>query len=130
MKKILIMSIVILLIVAAASGCMVSVGNQEYGMDNTDISVSAGQSFTIKLEENPTTGYQWSIDNSDESIVKLDEDNYQQEPGTEDMTGSGGYRLLTFKALKQGNAVITLVYERSFEENSAVQTLEFKITVK
>ena len=101
-----------------------------YGEDDKDITVNAGDTFVIQLEENPTTGYRWSVSISDEDIVKLDKDDYQQRPTDTGVVGAGGTRILTFKGLKQGTAVISLTYERSFEESSAVETLEYKITVK
>jgi predicted secreted protein len=75
-----------------------------YGKDDTSISAKAGDTFTIKLEENPTTGYQWSYAISDESIVALDKDEYVADDKSGELMGSGGTRVLTFKALAAGSA--------------------------
>ncbi|MGI5848941.1 MAG: protease inhibitor I42 family protein [Christensenellales bacterium] len=129
MKKIMVLVLAVSFIVMIAVGCTATAGQKVYGKDDTDISVDTGQSFTIKLEENPTTGYQWSVSISDESIVKLENDYYKQEPTDKQLVGAGGYRMLTFKGLKQGNATITLIYERSFEEHSAIETIVYNVTV-
>jgi predicted secreted protein len=36
----------------------------------------------------------------------------------------------TFEALAKGAAQITFVYERSFEENSGIETVVYDVTVK
>ncbi|MDD5018045.1 MAG: protease inhibitor I42 family protein [Eubacteriales bacterium] len=130
MKKIMAMILAIFFAAAMAAGCAGAAAEPAvYGKEDTDITVKTGESFTISIEENPTTGYAWTVVISDESIVDLSTDKYEQESSDEEIAGAGGYRVLTFEALKKGVATITLVYERSFEENSAIETLVYNITV-
>jgi inhibitor of cysteine peptidase len=130
MKKIVYLALSMLLIAAALTGCAAASADKTYGKDDKDIAVSAGDMFTIELEANPTTGYDWSINVSDESIVKLESQEYQQQPGSEELVGAGGTDIFTFKGIKAGSATITFIYERSFEQESAVETLLYNVTVK
>jgi len=126
MKKVSI-AFALMLVIGMTAGCAAKAS--VYGKDDKNITVKAGESFVIQLDENPTTGYQWAVTISDESIVKLDKDDYQQQSAESGVVGAGGTRILTFKGLKQGTATVTLSYERSFEENSSVETLKYQVTV-
>lgn len=130
MREKVLLSVALLLISAALIGCSGASADMIYGRDDTQISVKAGDTFTIRLEENPTTGYAWTADISDQTVVELAKEEYKQESAEEDIVGAGGVKELTFKALKKGEAAVTLKYERSFEEDSAVETLVYNITVK
>jgi inhibitor of cysteine peptidase len=112
---------------AAVPGCG---GNNIYGPKDTSISVKEGEEFTIKLEENPTTGYSWSVKISDESVLALSADNYLPDDKSGDMVGSGGKRELTFRAMKLGDVLIDMVYEQSWEPNPENQRLQFSVTVE
>ena len=117
----------LMIALAALAGCG---GTQTvYGKEDTDIAAKAGETFTIKLEENPTTGYQWSVSVSDESVVALDKDEYVPDDKNGELAGSGGVRVLTFKALKEGTATIGMVYERSWEPNPDDERVQYSVTV-
>ena len=127
MKRMAYIMAMMLIIALALTAC----GDAQavYGKDDTDIEAKTGETFTIKLEENPTTGYQWSIAVSDESVVVLDKDDYEPDDQSGELVGSGGTRVLTFKALKAGTATIGMVYERSWEPNPDDAKVQFSVTV-
>lgn len=76
-----------------------------------DIQVRVGDIFSIKLQSNPTTGYEWyffqPLDNSMVELVKRD--SISDKPVRE---GSGGIEIFTFKALKVGKTMISMEYVR------------------
>lgn len=119
-----------LLLAFTLTACVGLPAGGVYGKDDTDITVDAGKTFTIELEENPTTGYEWTADISDKAVVSLEKQEYRQSDAGADVVGAGGIKALTFKAVKKGTAVLTLVYERNFEEDSAQETLVYNITVQ
>ncbi|MHB1314835.1 MAG: protease inhibitor I42 family protein [Christensenellales bacterium] len=129
MKKTFCLLLMVLLLVSVSAGCKNAVAEKIYGEGETKISAKAGEKFTIRLPENPTTGYAWSVKISDETVVKLDKDDYEATPTDTVIVGSGGQRVLTFAALSKGTAAITLAYERSFEKDSAIETIIFDVTV-
>ena len=131
MKKLMLI-LLMAVMTAALLGCAgeKAAGGKVYGKENTSISVRAGEELTIKLDENPTTGYQWSYTVSDESIVALSSDEYVTDSTAEDVEGAGGQRVLTFKAKSKGSAVIDMVYERSWEPSENDDRISFQIEVK
>ena len=130
MKKILCLSLIFLLAAAILTGCTSVSADKIYGKNDKDITVNSGQAFTIHLEENPTTGYEWTVSISDKKTVAFISGEYRQGSGVEGIVSSGGVKILTFKGLEKGNAAVTLVYERSFERNSAAETIVYNVTVK
>ena len=76
-----------------------------------------GEVLTVRLKANPTTGYQWTFEISDEEILELLTEEYAQEPGKEDMDGVGGIWCASFKPTfrKDGDVKLTLKYGRSWE---------------
>jgi inhibitor of cysteine peptidase len=75
------------------------------GPGNPDFWVNAGESFEIKLTENPTTGYIWALAQLPESFYLLS-DSYQ--PDQPIKIGSGGTHRFYFVAMKpkiEGNFI-------------------------
>jgi inhibitor of cysteine peptidase len=68
------------------------------------VSVQLGQNFTLQLQSNPSTGYQWQP-SFDASMVSLKNQTYvADQPAT---TGSGGKDVFTFQAVSVGSTTIT-----------------------
>jgi predicted secreted protein len=81
--------------------------------DGSSVRLREGQVLTVALEGNPTTGYTWEASSGVESILQQ-----QGEPGFEprsNLPGAGGLVTIEFKAIKQGEGVLRLIYRRSFE---------------
>ena len=76
-----------------------------------NITVKKGQEFTITLESNPTTGYQWTP-TFNTSIINLVSHNFQ--PSTK-LMGSPGTEIFKFKATNQGTEPLKMIYKRSWE---------------
>ncbi len=87
-----------------------------YNDPGQTISVKVGQKFAIALEENPSTGYRWQ-QKFDNSFLELVADSFK--PPTRALPGAPGTRVFEFKALKKGEAEITTVLKRAWEENVA-----------
>ena len=73
--------------------------------------VQVGDTIEIRLSENPTTGYRWHFTVS--ANLALDADNFLlvDDAGI----GTGGERVLRYRALNAGQASITAIYSRSWE---------------
>jgi inhibitor of cysteine peptidase len=88
------------------------------------IDVTANQPFTIKLESNPTTGYEWAVEKID-GTVKFVESKYVAPKG--DQAGAPGEQVLTFDAGPAGTSTVRLAYERPFAPTDPGKTLEFEV---
>jgi inhibitor of cysteine peptidase len=127
MKKLVQLTGMLLVICIVLTGCS---NGKVYGKDDTDITVDAGKTFTIKLEENPTTGYTWEYEISDENVVALDKDDYSPDDKTGQLTGSGGVKSYIFRALKAGAAEIAFSLMPPDMDAEPTETIVFKITVQ
>jgi inhibitor of cysteine peptidase len=101
----------------------VSYGARESGRT---VTVAAGSRFFVELEENPTTGYQWSDPEFDEKILALAGDEYTPAEGA--AIGGGGMRKLEFAARAAGRTAIRLAYRQPWDRDVAPEKT-FELTV-
>ena len=121
MKKIIILTIVVLSVLILFSGCSNTLTASIVEAENPD-------QIKVSLEENPTTGYQWTYKISDESLIKYVSDSYN-DSSSSNTVGAGGVHDFIFKAIADGKADITFTYERSFEKDSAETVLVYKYDI-
>ncbi len=81
-----------------------------------------GNTLVLNYDANPTTGFSWSYEISDESVIRLVKDDYVQDKAEEGMTGVGGKEKITFEGLKKGTAVITLTYAQQWKGGNKSET--------
>jgi inhibitor of cysteine peptidase len=86
-----------------------------------------GNRILIRLNENPSTGYQWKIDLSDEQVILVEKSDFS--PGAKKTIGSGGTRTFQLKAKSSGFAKIILKLKKEWEpDDSAID--KFEVTIK
>lgn len=83
------------------------------------IDVRPGDTIVVRLPENPTTGYEWTLDSADDEIVGLRDSDFNLSPTV--TMGSGGTRTFTFGAKEPGTSRIRLKYWRSWEGDNSVR---------
>lgn len=93
--------------------------------NGTTLGLDTGNTFTIQLDENPTTGYQWSLETTDG--LEITGDNYL--PPDTDLVGAGGVHEWDIEATGSGTQKITAVYSRSWE-NLTGSEQRFELTVE
>lgn len=89
----------------------------------------SNKNYKIELESNPSTGYSWNYSASEEGIVKLVNEKYN-EPTNENMVGVPGTQVYQFKGLKEGTVILTFTYARSWETDVApvdIKTYTLKV---
>lgn len=83
-----------------------------------------GDLIVIRLEENPTTGYEWEM-----PVLEFLDSGFSSEPGK--LMGRGGTRTLRFRARSSGSQQIRLRLRRSWEPvDVAAQHFEVNIQVR
>jgi predicted secreted protein len=94
------------------------------------IESKVGDTFTIPLEANHTTGYSWRLEQPPDPAIlkqlgeKYDEDN----PGS---VGAGGVETWTFQVMAKGATTLVFEYARPFEKKvPPAKTSKFKITIR
>lgn len=84
----------------------------------SSIHVKVGDSVVVRLPENPTTGFRWSVDAAGEPVLMPAGDDYilGQDAGV----GGGGERVFCFTAKSPGNATLRLKNWRHWEGEASV----------
>lgn len=89
------------------------------------VTLAPGESFTVVLVGNPTTGYSWQVDDLDTAVLAVDEPAY--EVGS-DLIGAGGTYTFTFTAVAAGETELQMSYLRSWEEAEPLETFTLHVT--
>jgi len=94
--------------------------------------IDTGDSFTVALCSNQTTGFQWSesaqID--DETIVEQTNHKFIS-PEEQQIVGAAGQEVWTFQALQEGTTTISMEYRRPWEDTEEAEwTFTLTLVVK
>lgn len=96
---------------------------------STSIVASAGEDFSITLDSNPSTGYEWTVAAiSNEQLVRFVNSDFTQSDSG--LVGAGGKQTLTFHALKEGKTTIVLDYARPWEKENPADTYIIQLTIR
>jgi inhibitor of cysteine peptidase len=81
------------------------------------VEAHVGDTLVLRLDENPATGYRWTMEERDGEVLETHSSVYAAGPGAG--VGGGGQRVLTFKARKAGQAILRLERRRAWERDAA-----------
>lgn len=87
----------------------------DFSDPGTSYAVAVGDEFTITLESNLTTGFEWTLETPPPADVLQLVDEAYIAPDT-DLVGAPGYQELTFRAIGDGSTYIELWYVRPFDD--------------
>ena len=91
----------------------------EYVFDEKDngaqVQVPRGAKITVELQENPTTGYRWTIGGMDQALLAAEGDEFL--PPGQKSPGAGGQRRFFFRAKAEGSTALSLVNKRAWERD-------------
>ena len=82
-----------------------------------EISIRSGEEFTLRLESNPSTGYQWVIPTESMPLM-LSVIERDFEGPTGDLIGAPGTQVFTVEADEEGAGVLRLEYTRPWDEQA------------
>ena len=88
------------------------------------VTVSKGASVQAVLPGNPTTGYEWTLTETDPARLPLADSSYARNS---DLIGAGGAYQFRFSAQNTGDVKLRLAYKRSWETGTAES---FTVTVR
>ena len=92
--------------------------------------LKVGETATITLEANRTTGYQWSHNIADQEILEIISDEYQETEQDQDVVGAGGTRIVEIKGVKEGTTTVELEYSREWESKPPKKRRDISIKVE
>jgi inhibitor of cysteine peptidase len=91
------------------------------------VELKEGDVISVRLEENPTTGYRWAVDELDEQVLELQSSDFVGAQGGG--AGAAGERRLTFRAKRAGTTALRLQYRREWEKENPAGRYSVKVTV-
>ncbi len=92
------------------------------------IDVSQGDVLVVRLPENPTTGYRWSLDEHDPARLTMQNATFSPAGAG---IGAGGGRSFTFVAAGPGETDLSLSLRRPWERGTAArQSFRAKIKIR
>lgn len=112
-----------------------SAAPEEFSADTTnsgkDITMAAGDTLTITLESNITTGYSWNENANIGDVTVIQQTGHKYQPPAVTIPGAGGFEIWNLKALKVGHSTISMEYRRPFEPNAApANTFTLRVIVQ
>jgi inhibitor of cysteine peptidase len=112
------------------SGCAAQAALALEADDNgNEITLNKGQTLTIKLEANPTTGYTWEVVETEGAILRQVGD--PEFEADSDLLGAPGTQTLSFEAAEAGQMELRLVYHRPWETDvEPLETFSVQVIVK
>jgi inhibitor of cysteine peptidase len=89
------------------------------------VEVRPGEMVTVRLKENPTTGYRWAVEQA--GGLRLESDHHA---GAGPAPGAAGVRELGFRASERGEHVLRLKQWRDWQgEGSVVGRFQLSVQV-
>ena len=102
----------------------------ELGADDSGkiVELVEGESLVVRLESNPSTGYEWEAIVDGETVLTLAERAFADDGS--DLAGAPGTETFRFDAVSEGQATVTLNYRRPWETDvEPIETLVYTIDV-
>jgi inhibitor of cysteine peptidase len=118
--------------IIAFTGCAENADTFTEENNGQSIDLKVGETITVRLESNPTTGYGWFLsDKTDQSVILMFSSEYKQSPADKELVGAGGFETFKFKGAKPGTTEIILNYLKPWEEGTEpIDVFRVSITVK
>jgi inhibitor of cysteine peptidase len=117
----------LLLLLSGCAGSGPSTLNLKATDANKTFQLHPGDQVVIMLDANPSTGFDWDIDQTNNTVLASQGKTFQAS--SNGAPGSGGTDTFTFKALTAGTVNLSLKYWRSFEGPSSI-TNRYAVTLK
>ena len=92
--------------------------------------LASGESFEVRLPENPTTGYIWEVEHVPEAVAGLEREAFEQEPADPRIVGRGGIKIFVFKAREPGAGEIVLRLRRPWQRESPIDSFVLKLEIR
>lgn len=94
-----------------------------------EVEVPIGQTFELRLQENPTTGYKWNLKSNGAPQCALIDDAFETKSDSPQQPGRGGAHAWQFRAAENGETHIQLAYERGWQKDATPRTFTLKVHV-
>ncbi|MBI5623808.1 MAG: protease inhibitor I42 family protein [Elusimicrobia bacterium] len=90
--------------------------------------IAVGETFTVELKGNLTTGFEWVVAAVDAQTLEVGPRRYAAKPAG-GRVGVGGTFFFPAKGLKAGDTELTLEYRRPWEKDPAARTFKVDVSI-
>lgn len=94
--------------------------------NDKNIVMLVGDKLTVKLAGNPTTGFDWLLQEQAFSSIDIIPVGWQQAEST-DAVGAGGHTLWEIRAIAKGKSTITWDYVQPWQADNNAQRFSIKL---
>ena len=128
----LVVSLSLLSCIVTSRDINVDISCDEFRANNNvrnDFQAEIGDKIRAKLCSNPTTGFKWEYEMSNENVLK--EEDYDFEEPTGNVPGASGIEVWTFEAVEKGTTEVRMEYSQPWEGGlKAEWTYTITVTVE
>ncbi len=98
------------------------------GHNGAAIAAKPGDTLVVRLAENPTTGFRWSVMQPAAGVLQQLSDDF--EPAGTTAPGAGGARVLRYRVTGAGEASLALQLARPWEANTPRSQFQVRLSVQ
>ncbi len=95
--------------------------------DGDHVPLGVGEKLMVALPGNPTTGYEWEVDEEARFLARVDGVAYR---ASSDLVGAGGTFYFRYSAEESGEGRLAFGYRRSWEALPAEKSFAITVTVR
>jgi len=129
-KMLFVVVAVVVIAVAVVVTLVLARASQGNKVTGDTFETTTGKTFTIALDANATSGYNWTQTTKDTNVVAYVDIAYVATASGPQVVGGSGTVTFTFKAVGKGTTTILLAYARPWESVPPSQTRTITVTVK
>ena len=102
--------------------------NENHHMRN-EFQVEIGDKIRAKLCSNPTTGFKWEYEMSNDNVLKEEDYDFEEPKGN--VVGAPGIDVWTFEAVNKGTTEVRMAYSQPWEGGEKEEwTYSITVTVE
>ncbi len=90
------------------------------------VCVGTGDRVTLRLAENPATGYRWAL-SAISGVIEAESSEFH--PGASARPGAGGERVIVLRATQRGDGVAEFILVRSWQPDQPVERRRVEVVV-
>lgn len=119
------------LLAACSSAPKPSVSVEEKQLGKCPMELHSGQTLTITLPSNPTTGFRWVVSDAAPGVLRSLGPEVYTTPEDAGLVGSAGQSTWRYQAYQRGQAHLLMHYQRPWETDVApAKTIDCQIEVR
>ena len=108
-----------------------SVSVEEKQLGRCPMQLHSGQTLTVTLPSNPTTGFRWEVRDGAANVLQSLGPEVYSNPEDAGLVGAGGISTWRFMAREPGEGRLLLTYQQPWEPNvPPAETFECEVRVK